>query len=163
MRSSKSVAVMLAIAALAVLMLGVLTARGSSPEQAQTSVLRKATMYLARTTFESDSRRGIVEAASRIMPAVPPAQVEVLISLHDLQPNVEYQVIGSRKPCSQATGSFDDIFTVDLPAEPGTDRFYEGSIDLGLTVKHMKSARLFQNGNRVNCKASTLYTFGRYP
>ena len=163
MRSTKSISATLVVAALAVLMLGVLTARGNSQRQAQIAMKRHVSTYLARASFGDSAQQGVVEALMKISGNPIPIPVDVLISVHGLQPNVVYSVVGSRHPCNQGNRPVDEIFDVDLPVSASTDRFFKQRVDGGLPVKDMKSARLFENGARIRCVPTKLYVVGRYP
>jgi hypothetical protein len=163
MTRAKTVSAALVAAALTVLSLGVFTAQGSSPERAEASA-RKASLYLVRASFDSPTRQGVIETLSRINGNAVPIQMDLLISVHGLQPDLTYRVVGSRQPCSQASVAAEEIFDVELAPTPGTDRFLkQNSMDAGFIPKHMKSARLFLDNSRIGCIGTKLYTVARYP
>lgn len=158
-----ALALALILAATLLLSVGILSARGDASQDAQTAAARNATHYLSRTAFDNDAGQGVVESLSRINGNAVPIPIDLLISLHGLQPNVAYRVVGSKRACSQRHRPVDEVFGIDLPATAGTDRFFKQNIDGSGSPKHIKSARIFDNGVRVGCKATKLYTLARYP
>jgi hypothetical protein len=163
MRSiSRAAAICVVAVAATVFSAGAINANGDSGSQGQASAARAASLYLSRTSFDGD-RKGVVEALARINSSQVPIQIDLLISLHGLEPNVTYNVVGSKKACSQRHNAADAVFDETLAADPGIDRFLKSTVDGSGSPKNIKSARIFNNGVRVGCKATKLYTAARYP
>lgn len=140
---------------------GVLASGNDSAAGSIAETAARTDRYLGAMTFDDGTRRGVVEAASKVR-SFGPFEPDVLISLHGVQPNVAYRVIGSSLACSQPSTAIAELFSVDLPATATDDRFFKDRVTGTGSVKRMKSARIFEGGIQTGCKRARVYSLSRF-